>query len=119
MKQQRKAGLAKIKIRKLDRIETTSTTRPTSAPVRVAGALRPGVVRHLLMGTDGLGDDGAAGVAQEAVGRGVETLYLGCNGITAGGDAHLPTFGARGRSAADPVPRSASRRGQPVSGGRE
>ncbi len=26
MKQQRKAGLAKIKIRKLDRIETTSTS---------------------------------------------------------------------------------------------
>ncbi|MFC0543418.1 ribonuclease inhibitor [Kutzneria chonburiensis] len=50
----------------------------------VAESLRPGVVRHLLLGTDGLGD-GAAEVAAEAVSREVETLYLGCNGITAGG----------------------------------
>ncbi|MFI6099891.1 ribonuclease inhibitor [Lentzea sp. NPDC051213] len=51
---------------------------------QVAQALRPGVVKHLLLGTDGLGD-GAAEVAGEAVEREVETLYLGCNGITAGG----------------------------------
>lgn len=51
----------------------------------VADALRPGVVRHLLLGTDGLGDEGAAAVAGRAVEREVETLYLGCNGITAGG----------------------------------
>jgi len=57
--------------------------------VRVAGALRPGVVRHLLLGTDGLGDAGAAGVAEEAVAREVETLYLGCNGITAGGACRI------------------------------
>jgi len=50
----------------------------------VAESLRPGVVRHLLLGTDGLGD-GAAEVAAAAVQREVETLYLGCNGITAGG----------------------------------
>lgn len=51
---------------------------------QVAAAIRPGVVKHLLLGTDGLGD-GAAEVAGQAVERDVETLYLGCNGITAGG----------------------------------
>jgi Ran GTPase-activating protein (RanGAP) involved in mRNA processing and transport len=50
----------------------------------VTEALRPGVVKHLLLGTDGLGD-GAAEIAGRAVEREVETLYLGCNGITAGG----------------------------------
>ncbi|MCX2947043.1 ribonuclease inhibitor [Lentzea sp. NEAU-D7] len=54
----------------------------------VAQALRPGVVKHLLLGTDGLGD-GAADVAGEAVQREVETLYLGCNGITAGGACRI------------------------------
>ncbi|GGV82361.1 hypothetical protein GCM10010294_57380 [Streptomyces griseoloalbus] len=43
----------------------------------------PPPVRHLLLGTDGLGDEGAAAVAGR--GTGVETLYLACNGITAGG----------------------------------
>ncbi|MEV1119247.1 ribonuclease inhibitor [Actinosynnema sp. NPDC049800] len=57
---------------------------PTGARL-VADALRPGVVRHLLLGTDELGDQGAAEVAGRAVEREVETLYLGCNGITAGG----------------------------------
>jgi hypothetical protein len=51
---------------------------------QVAEALRPGVVRHLLLGTDDLGDD-AAQVAAAAVEREVETLYLGCNAITSGG----------------------------------
>ncbi|MDX2704698.1 ribonuclease inhibitor [Streptomyces sp. PA03-6a] len=55
----------------------------------VAEALRQapatGAVRHLLLGTDGLGDTGAAAVTERAGGTGVETLYLGCNGITAGG----------------------------------
>ncbi|MET9224368.1 ribonuclease inhibitor [Lentzea sp. NPDC003310] len=60
---------------------------PTGAAL-VAQALRPGVVKHLLLGTDGLGD-GAADVAGEAVQREVETLYLGCNGITAGGACRL------------------------------
>ncbi|GAA3989243.1 hypothetical protein GCM10022247_04710 [Allokutzneria multivorans] len=55
----------------------------------VASALRPGVVRHLLMGTDGLGDEGAAGVSEQAVQHQVETLYLGCNGITAGGACRI------------------------------
>ncbi len=51
----------------------------------VADALRPGPVRHLLLGTDGLGDRGASTVTEKAAETGVETLYLGCNGITAGG----------------------------------
>ena len=42
-------------------------------------------VRHLLLGTDGLGDGGAAAVAAAADEKGIDTLYLGCNGITAGG----------------------------------
>ena len=55
---------------------------------QVAAALQPGVVKHLLLGTDGLGD-GAAEVAGQAVEREVETLYLGCNGITAGGACRI------------------------------
>ncbi|MEV0524116.1 ribonuclease inhibitor [Streptomyces sp. NPDC050439] len=50
-------------------------------------------VRHLLLGTDGLGDEGAALAAAAATGEagptGVETLYLGCNGITAGGACRI------------------------------
>ncbi|MEU9656372.1 ribonuclease inhibitor [Streptomyces chartreusis] len=55
----------------------------------VADALAegPSPVRHLLLGTDGLGDDGAAAVAGTATD--VETLYLGCNGITAGGACRI------------------------------
>lgn len=49
----------------------------------------PTQVRHLLLGTDGLGDEGAADVAEKTVGAGVETLYLGCNGITAGGACRI------------------------------
>lgn len=45
----------------------------------------PAAVRHLLLGTDGLGDQGAATVAAAAGPKGLETLYLGCNGVTAGG----------------------------------
>lgn len=44
-----------------------------------------GPVKHLLLGTDGLGDGGAAAVAPKAVAAHVETLYLGCNGIGGGG----------------------------------
>ncbi|MEU8953440.1 ribonuclease inhibitor [Streptomyces sp. NPDC048518] len=55
----------------------------------VAGALRdargPLPVRHLLLGTDGLGDTGAADVTGAASGAAIETLYLGCNNITSGG----------------------------------
>lgn len=47
----------------------------------------PAPVRHLLLGTDALGDEGAAAVAGS--GAGVETLYLGCNGITAGGACRI------------------------------
>lgn len=56
---------------------------------RVAEALRPGPVRHLLLGTDGLGDKGVAAVAQAAVASKVETLYVGCNGITAQGACRI------------------------------
>ncbi|MCX4671604.1 ribonuclease inhibitor [Streptomyces sp. NBC_01381] len=53
-------------------------------------AERPSPVRHLLLGTDGLGDEGAAVAAATATGaKGVETLYLGCNGITAGGACRI------------------------------
>ncbi|WP_344672180.1 ribonuclease inhibitor, partial [Catenulispora yoronensis] len=44
-----------------------------------------GPVKHLLLGTDGLGDGGAAAVAPRAVAAKVETLYLGCNNIGGGG----------------------------------
>ncbi|MFI5874291.1 ribonuclease inhibitor [Streptomyces sp. NPDC051445] len=55
----------------------------------VAGALAggPSPVRHLLLGTDALGDDGAVTVA--GADAPVETLYLGCNGITAGGACRI------------------------------
>ncbi|MEU1191229.1 ribonuclease inhibitor [Streptomyces sp. NPDC005859] len=55
----------------------------------VADALAdgPSPVRHLLLGTDALGDDGAATVA--GTDAPVETLYLGCNGITAGGACRI------------------------------
>lgn len=56
----------------------------------VARALRPdGPVRHLLLGTDGLGDAGAAAVAERAGEAGVETLYLGCNTLTSAGVCSL------------------------------
>lgn len=44
-----------------------------------------GPVRHLLLGTDGLGDEGVDAVVPAAVGADVQTLYLGCNGIGEGG----------------------------------
>lgn len=44
-----------------------------------------GPVRHLLLGTDGLGDEGVDAVVPAAVGAHVQTLYLGCNGIGEGG----------------------------------
>jgi Ran GTPase-activating protein (RanGAP) involved in mRNA processing and transport len=47
----------------------------------------PTPVRHLLLGTDGLGDAGAEVVAGASAE--VETLYLGCNGITAGGACRI------------------------------
>lgn len=53
----------------------------------VAAALPDGggPVRHLLLGTDGLGDAGVEAVVPAAVGAQIETLYLGCNGIGEGG----------------------------------
>ncbi|WP_262379865.1 ribonuclease inhibitor [Nonomuraea sp. PA05] len=52
----------------------------------IVSALPPrGPVRHLLLGTDGLGDAGAADATRGAIGAGVETVYLGCNGIGAAG----------------------------------
>ncbi|MFI5530589.1 ribonuclease inhibitor [Kitasatospora sp. NPDC051853] len=62
----------------------------------VAEALRPraadgtpGPVRHLLLGTDGLGDEGAAAVTARVLVADVSTLYLGCNGITTGGACRI------------------------------
>ncbi|NUR44262.1 MAG: ribonuclease inhibitor [Streptomyces sp.] len=49
----------------------------------------PTPVRHLLLGTDGLGDAGAEVVAGAGASAEVETLYLGCNGITAGGACRI------------------------------
>ncbi|BAJ32303.1 MULTISPECIES: hypothetical protein [Kitasatospora] len=46
-------------------------------------------VRHLLLGTDGLGDDGADAFAARAAETPVRTLYLGCNGITAAGACRI------------------------------
>jgi len=43
------------------------------------------VIKHLLLGTDGLGDQGAEAVAAAAGPKGLETLYLGCNNVGAGG----------------------------------
>lgn len=43
------------------------------------------VIKHLLLGTDGLGDQGAETVAAAAGPKGLETLYLGCNNVGAGG----------------------------------
>ncbi len=80
----------------------------------------PSPVRHLLLGTDALGDAGATAVA--GTNTGVETLYLGCNNITAGGACRIadqlraseqvvtgvwlkrnPLGGAGGRAAAELV----------------
>ncbi|WP_316750193.1 leucine-rich repeat domain-containing protein [Streptomyces herbicida] len=58
-----------------------------AALIADALAQGPSPVRHLLLGTDALGDDGAAAVAEST--RDVETLYLGCNGITAGGACRI------------------------------
>ncbi|MFE6821090.1 ribonuclease inhibitor [Streptomyces sp. NPDC057690] len=58
-----------------------------AALVAAALAEGPSPVRHLLLGTDALGDEGAATVA--ATSAPVETLYLGCNGITAGGACRI------------------------------
>lgn len=55
----------------------------------VTAALRPGVVKHLLLGTDGLGNTGAAAVASRTGDARIETLYLGCNGITPAGACTL------------------------------
>lgn len=58
-----------------------------AALVAEALADGPSPVRHLLLGTDALGDEGAAAVA--GTDAPVETLYLGCNGITAGGACRI------------------------------
>jgi hypothetical protein len=59
----------------------------SAAPAQRPDAEAP--VRHLLLGTDGLGDDGAQAVAEGAGERGVRTLYLGCNAITAAGTCRI------------------------------
>lgn len=58
-----------------------------AAMVADALAQGPSPVRHLLLGTDALGDDGVAAVA--GAGTGVETLYLGCNGVTEAGACRI------------------------------
>lgn len=55
-----------------------------------AAAAGSGSVRHLLLGTNGLGDEGARAVAAAlAPGHHIETVYLGCNRISEGGVAAL------------------------------
>ncbi|MEV0395212.1 gala protein [Polymorphospora rubra] len=52
----------------------------------VAAAVDSPLVRHLLLGTNGLGGDGARAVADALrPGHGLETLYLGCNRIDPAG----------------------------------
>jgi Ran GTPase-activating protein (RanGAP) involved in mRNA processing and transport len=51
----------------------------------VTATLRPGVVKHLLLGTNGLGSTGATAIAASTGDARIETLYLGCNGITSAG----------------------------------
>jgi hypothetical protein len=60
-----------------------------SRALRSGSAEAAGGVRHLLLGTDGLGDRGAAAVVEDTAGTSVETLYLGCNGITAAGACRI------------------------------
>jgi Ran GTPase-activating protein (RanGAP) involved in mRNA processing and transport len=48
------------------------------------------IVRHLLLGTNGLGAEGARAVADALrPGHAIETLYLGCNRIDPDGAGHL------------------------------
>jgi hypothetical protein len=62
---------------------------PVQAGRIVAAAAHSPLVRHLLLGTNGLGTDGTRAVADALTpGHGIETLYLGCNRIgPAGVDA--------------------------------
>ncbi|MER6244508.1 ribonuclease inhibitor [Streptomyces griseorubiginosus] len=71
------------------RLDLCKQSLGTEGAALVADALSqgPSPVRHLLLGTDALGDDGAAAVA--GAGTGVETLYLGCNGVTEGGACRI------------------------------
>jgi Ran GTPase-activating protein (RanGAP) involved in mRNA processing and transport len=63
---------------------------PLLAARLARAAAGSGFVRHLLLGTNGLGDDGARAVAAAlAPGHRIETVYLGCNRIGAGGVAAL------------------------------
>lgn len=60
-----------------------------AARIAVAAAHSP-LVRHLLLGTNGLGTQGAHAVAEALQpGHGIETLYLGCNRIGPAGVAAL------------------------------
>lgn len=57
---------------------------PVQAGRLTAAAVASPLVRHLLLGTNGLGAEGAAAVAGALPsGHGIETLYLGCNRIDA------------------------------------
>jgi hypothetical protein len=58
---------------------------PAGAKAVVDALPHAGPVRHLLLGTDKLGDSGATTATEGALQAGASTVYLGCNGITEGG----------------------------------
>ena len=62
---------------------------PVQAGLIAGAAANSPLVRHLLLGTNGLGTEGSRAVADALrPGHGIETLYLGCNAIgPAGVDA--------------------------------
>ncbi|NGO74805.1 ribonuclease inhibitor [Streptomyces sp. YC504] len=60
-----------------------------TASARASDGAQDAPVRHVLLGTDGLGDEGALAATRAAENGQVETLYLGCNGITAPGACRI------------------------------
>ncbi|GAB2964333.1 hypothetical protein GCM10027280_61500 [Micromonospora polyrhachis] len=75
---------------------------PTMTSRVALAAARSGHTRHLLLGTNGLGDEGAQAVAEALIpGHRLETLYLGCNRINPAGVEALA-----GRLAGDQIVRA-------------
>ncbi|SMD27005.1 Leucine Rich repeat [Kibdelosporangium aridum] len=66
-----------------------SNLGPLGAQSVVDALPEGGPVRHLLLGTDSLGDAGAVTAADGALKAGASTVYLGCNGIGEGGACSL------------------------------
>ncbi|MEV4319620.1 ribonuclease inhibitor [Actinocrispum sp. NPDC049592] len=64
---------------------------PLGAKAVVEALPHGGPVRHLLLGTDQLGDEGAAKATEGAIEAGASTIYLGCNGIGEGGACTIAT----------------------------